>query len=213
MKVADLIQTGLDHFSFTFGDDVVSKSTAFIEQLCRWNQVYNLTAVQAPEKMVVQHLLDSLSIAPFIGGSSIIDVGSGAGLPGIPLAILYPAKNFILLDSNGKKTRFMTQAVIDLELENVAVVQERVEQYQGKKFDHVLCRAFASLETIADSVSHLLRTQGNVLAMKGKQDHDTELGLDACLQVSRVIPIEVPLLGAERCLVELKYRETRVSRG
>ncbi|MBQ74208.1 MAG: 16S rRNA (guanine(527)-N(7))-methyltransferase RsmG [Gammaproteobacteria bacterium] len=209
MKIVDLIQTGVDQLPFPLADTLVSKSTAFIDQLCRWNEVYNLTAVQVPEEMVVRHLLDSLSIAPFIEGSRIIDVGSGAGLPGIPLAILYPAKKFVLLDSNGKKTRFMTQAVIELELENVVVVQDRVEQYHGEKFDQVLCRAFASLETIAEKVSHLLHSQGNVLAMKGKQDHDSALAQASPLQVTRVIPIEVPLLDAERCLVELKYRETR----
>ena len=207
MQIVDLIRAGLSQFPFPTDDELIEKSAAFIEQLAKWNKTFNLTAIRAPGDMVVQHLLDSLSIAPYLTGSRIIDVGSGAGLPGIPQAILYPAKNFILLDSSGKKTRFMTQVAIDLELSNVEVVQCRVEQYKEQQFDHVLCRAFASLTIIAEKVSHLVRYQGNVLAMKGKYNQDSAPGSSAKLRVHQVIPISVPLLDAERCLVELKYRE------
>ncbi len=207
MQIVDLIRKGLSQFPFPADDETIEKSAAFIEQLARWNKTFNLTSIRAPGDMVVQHLLDSLSIAPYLTGSMIIDVGSGAGLPGIPLAILYPAKNFILLDSNGKKTRFMTQVAIDLELRNVAVIQCRVEQYKEQQFDHVLCRAFASLTVIAEKVSHLVRCQGNVLAMKGKYDQDPKPDSSSQLQVHQVIPLSVPLLDAERCLVELKYRK------
>ena len=207
MQIVDLIRTGLSQFSFPTDDRLIERSAAFIKQLAKWNKTFNLTAVRAPADMVVQHLLDSLSIAPYMPGTEIIDVGSGAGLPGIPLAILYPGKNFILLDSVGKKTRFMTQMTIDLELSNVVVVQSRVEQYREQQFDHVLCRAFAPLEIIAEKVSHLVRNQGNVLAMKGEYDKEPEPGPGSMLQVHRVIPISVPLLDAERCLVELKLKK------
>ncbi|MCZ6503283.1 MAG: 16S rRNA (guanine(527)-N(7))-methyltransferase RsmG [Gammaproteobacteria bacterium] len=206
MQIVDLIRAGLSQFSFPTDDELTEKSAAFIEQLARWNKIFNLTAIRRPGDMVVHHLLDSLSIAPYLPGTRIIDVGSGAGLPGIPLAILYPGKNFILLDSNGKKTRFMTQVAIELELSNVAVVQSRVEQYRDQQFDHVLCRAFAPLAVIAEKVSHLVRNQGNVLAMKGKYNEDPEPEPSSKLQVHQVIPISVPLLDADRCLVELKYR-------
>lgn len=206
MQIVDLIRAGLSQFSFPTDDELTEKSAAFIEQLARWNKIFNLTAIRRPADMVVHHLLDSLSIAPYLPGTRIIDVGSGAGLPGIPLAILYPGKNFILLDSNGKKTRFMTQVAIELELSNVAVVQSRVEQFREQQFDHVLCRAFAPLAVIAEKVSHLVRNQGNVLAMKGKYNEDPEPEPSSKLQVNQVIPISVPLLDAERCLVELKYR-------
>lgn len=208
MQIVDLIREGLGQFPFPTDEELIEKSALFIEQLGRWNKIYNLTSIRAPEDMVVQHLFDSLSIAPYITGSQIIDVGSGAGLPGIPLALLYPAKKFVLLDSGGKKTRFMTQVAIDLELGNVVVVQCRVEQYTEQQFDHVLCRAFAPLENMAAKVSHLVRNQGNVLAMKGKHHQDAELESGSSLQVHRVIPVSVPLLDAERCLVELKHRES-----
>ena len=207
MQIVDLIRAGLNQFSFPTDDELIEKSAAFITQLARWNRTFNLTAIRAPADMVVQHLLDSLSIAPYLPGTRIIDVGSGAGLPGIPLAILYPGKDFILLDSVGKKTRFMTQIAIDLELSNVVVVQSRVEQYREQQFDHVLCRAFAPLAIIAEKVSHLVRNQGNVLAMKGKYDQEPEPGPGSKLKVHQVIPISVPLLDAERCLVELKFRK------
>ena len=116
--------------------------------------------------MVSVHLMDSLSVHAYLEGKTILDVGSGAGLPGIPLAILYPKKFFTLLDSNGKKTRFMRQAVIDLKLDNVEVIQERAEVYQGE-FDHVMSRAFSSLKKFLDSSERLVKPGGTLLAMKG----------------------------------------------
>lgn len=207
MQIVDLIRTGLSQFPFPTDDELIEKSAAFIDQLARWNKIFSLTSIRAPEDMVVHHLLDSLSIAPYLTGSRIIDVGSGAGLPGIPLALLYPLKKFTLLDSNGRKTRFMTQVVIDLDIGNVSVVQSGVEQYKERQFDHVLCRAFAPLETIAAKVSHLLCNQGNVLAMKGKHNQDSELEPGSMLRVQQVIPLCVPLMDAQRCLVELRRRE------
>jgi 16S rRNA (guanine527-N7)-methyltransferase len=208
MDIADLIRKGLEQFPFSADDEFAGKLAAFVAQLARWNKVFNLTSVRVPEDMVVQHLMDSLSVAAYLPGDQILDVGSGAGLPGIPLAILYPEKNFILLDSNGKKTRFMTQVAIDLDLRNVVVVQERVEQYREQQFDHVLCRAFAPLKIVVEKVAHLVGRRGNVLAMKSKYDQDEAPEPGSPLQVRRVIPVSVPLLQAERCLVELAYRKS-----
>lgn len=209
MHIAKLIQTGLDELPFATDEGLIEKSVAFIEQLARWNKTFNLTGIRSEQDMVRQHLMDSFSIAPYVTGMRILDVGSGAGLPGLPLAILYPDKNFILLDSNGKKTRFMTQVVIDLGLSNVQVVQSRVEEYRAPPFDQVLCRAFAPLATIVKKVSHLVAQDGSLLAMKGKINEDTLLETSAPLRLSRVIPVQVPLIEAERCLVELVAGDRR----
>ncbi len=208
MHIAKLIRVGLDELPFATDDELIDKSVAFIEQLAKWNKTFNLTAIHSEQDMVGQHLMDSLSIAPYVTGKRILDVGSGAGLPGLPLAFLYPDKKFVLLDSNGKKTRFMTQVVIDLGLSNVQIVQSRVEEYQAPPFDQVLCRAFAPLATIVTKVSHLVAEGGTLLAMKGKRI-DTQLEPGVPLRLSRVIPIQVPLVEAERCLVELVAGDRR----
>jgi 16S rRNA (guanine527-N7)-methyltransferase len=137
--------------------------------------------------------MDSLSVHAYLEGKTILDVGSGAGLPGIPLAILYPKKFFTLLDSNGKKTRFMRQAVIDLKLDNVQIIQERVEAFHGE-FDHVISRAFSSLKNFLDSSERLVKPGGTLLAMKG----------DKLEQLNKkrisVYPISVPELNSPRHL-------------
>lgn len=209
MHIAKLIRTGLDELPFATDEGLIDKAVAFIEQLARWNKTFNLTGIRSKQDMVRQHLMDSFSIAPYVTGMRILDVGSGAGLPGLPLAILFPDKNFILLDSNGKKTRFMTQVVIDLGLSNVQVVQSRVEEYRAPPFDQVLCRAFAPLATIVEKVSHLVAQDGSLLAMKGKINAETLLETSAPLRLNRVIPVQVPLIEAERCLVELVAGDRR----
>ncbi|TXH66529.1 MAG: 16S rRNA (guanine(527)-N(7))-methyltransferase RsmG, partial [Thiothrix sp.] len=132
----------------------------YLELLQRWNKVYNLTAVRDPEQMLPLHLWDSLSIVPFIQAQTCLDVGSGAGLPGIPLAILRPTQHFTLLDTNGKKTRFIQQAALELGLANVEVVQTRVEQWQPEqKFAAIISRAFASLADFVTVSGEHLQTQ------------------------------------------------------
>ncbi len=201
MPVRQLIKRGLAQLPFTTDERFNDLSHLFLTRLARWNHTFNLTGVRSIEEMVARHLMDSLVLAPYLTGSDIIDVGSGAGLPGIPLAILYPDKHFLLLDSNGKKTRFITQASIALGLDNVTVHQGRVQEYDQATFDHVLCRAFAPLPKLSRLVAHLVRQDGNVLAMKGSQD---ELAAaDSGLVVTRVIELAVPLLDARRSVVEL----------
>ncbi len=206
-NVANQIRAGLDELPFSTEEDLVDQLSAFIDRLVKWNKTFNLTAIRKAEDMVGQHLMDSLSIAPYLSGTRVLDVGSGAGLPGLPLAILYPDKNFILLDSNGKKTRFMTQVVIDLGLANVQVVHARVEEYMERRFDHVLCRAFAPLSIIVQKIAHLISENGTLLAMKGRIDEEAQLETGAPLRVDRVIPIHVPLVDGQRCLVELVVRD------
>jgi 16S rRNA (guanine527-N7)-methyltransferase len=201
MEIEERIKRGLAELPFETDEALARRCMIFIEQLVKWNQTYNLTAIRSPSEMVTRHILDSLAIAPYLPGLEIIDVGSGAGLPGIPLAINYPDKKFVLLDSSGKKTRFITHVVIELGLSNVEVVQSRVEDYQEKLFDHVVCRAFTALSNLSGKLSHLLKEGGSVLAMKGKED--TTLEADSRLMVKQTISYSVPLLNAERQLVEL----------
>ncbi len=140
----------------------------YLELLQKWNKAYNLTAIRDPEAMVSKHLLDSLSVAALIEGQDFLDVGTGPGLPGIPLAIMFPERRFALLDSNGKKTRFLIEARQQLGLSNVTVHSERIEKFQRQSgFDGILSRAFASLTDMATACAPLLNSHGRLYAMKG----------------------------------------------
>ncbi len=172
----------------------------YLECLQRWNRTYNLTAVRDPVEMVSRHLLDSLSIVPLIDGKQIIDVGSGAGLPGIPLALHFPARQFTLLDSNGKKTRFLTEARIRLGLDNVSVVQSRLEDWR-QEYDQVVCRALAPLGQLADQCAHLLVCGGNLIAMKS---HPETLSCCHHLRYLDAIELDVPMLESERWAIRLE---------
>lgn len=199
MSVADRIEQGLFQLGLSMSPAAVQRAADYLTLLARWNQVTNLTAVEEPDEMVGTHLMDSLSIAHLVTGRRVIDIGSGAGLPGIPLALLYPDKDFILLDSNGKKTRFMTQAVIELDLGNVSVVQARAEDYEGE-FDHVVVRALAELDKIAGIANHLIAEEGSVLAMKGAELEELTAG---GMRIKDIIRLEVPFVDAERQVVVL----------
>ena len=177
-----------------------------LDELGRWNQAYNLTALNRREEWVTHHLLDSLSIAPLLAGSRIADVGTGAGFPGMPLAILYPERTFALIDSNGKKIRFVQHAVRTLGLTNVIPQQARAEALTpGSPFDTVVVRAFAALPELARAVRGLCGPQTRVLAMKGRRPDQELAALDERLwQVEAVQRIEVPGLDAERQVVTLR---------
>ncbi len=151
----------------------------YLTLLQKWNRVYNLTAIKDPQEMLTKHIEDSLAILPYIQGSRVLDVGSGAGLPGIPLAIHLPDKQFILLDSSHKKTRFLTQCKIELRLSNVEVVHSTIESYQPEHyFDEIVTRAFSSLADMVKMSSHCLSSQGRWLAMKGKYPETEIADLD-----------------------------------
>ncbi len=177
-----------------------------LDELGKWNQAYNLTALNRREEWVTHHLLDSLSIAPLLAGSRIADVGTGAGFPGMPLAILYPERTFALIDSNGKKIRFVQHAVRTLGLTNVIPQQARAEALTpGSPFDTVVARAFAALPELAQAVRGLCGPQTRVLAMKGRRPDQELAALDERLwQVEAVQRIEVPGLDAERQVVTLR---------
>jgi 16S rRNA (guanine527-N7)-methyltransferase len=177
----------------------------YLELLARWNRAYNLTAVRDPEAMVVRHLLDSLAVAPHLRGERLIDVGTGAGLPGVPLAICYPEREFHLLDSNGKKTRFLFQVKTALGLDNMAVHHQRVESYRPERlFDAVLSRAFASLEDMVSGCRHLLAPDGCFLAMKGALSPAELAGCESLCRLEHRVPLTVPGLNEQRHLVVLK---------
>ena len=147
--------------------DQIEQLVAYVDLLEKWNRAYNLTAIRDRREIVDRHLIESLSIAPFLSGDSRVDVGTGAGLPGIPLAIIEPSVHYVLLDSNGKKTRFLSEVKRALALSNIDVETTRVESWRpGRDFDAVVTRAFADLGTTLERVDHLMGSQGMLFAMK-----------------------------------------------
>jgi 16S rRNA (guanine527-N7)-methyltransferase len=177
----------------------------YLALLTKWNKAYNLTAIIDPAKMYTHHILDSLAIASFLHGEKILDVGSGAGLPGIPLALKYPDKQFYLLDSNGKKTRFLLHVVQTLNLSNVKVIQERVENFKPNFcFDTITSRAFSSLTDFLTKTQPLLCKNGIWLAMKGTYPTEELKGIDQKEFAVTVQPLQILGLDAERCLVSIR---------
>lgn len=179
----------------------------YLALLNKWNKAYNLTAVRDPAEMVSRHLLDSLSVVPHAepGGSRWLDVGSGGGMPGIPLAILFPERHFTLLDSNGKKTRFLTQAKLELKLANVEIIHSRVEQFKPEQpFTDITSRAFSSLEDFANWTRHLSDGTTRWLAMKGVQPDDELQALPADFQLERCLVLKVPGCQGQRHLLILR---------
>jgi len=208
MKKADwqaALSPGLAALGVTLPADGTARLLEFVDLLQRWNQAYNLTAVRDPGEMVVKHLLDSLAVLPHVRGTPVQDVGAGAGLPGIPLAIALPGTRFVLLDSNGKKTRFMVQAAASLKLHNVEVVQSRAEGYRpAEPFATVLSRAFASLGDFLRLAGEGCASGGRLLAMKGAYPDEELRDIPAGFRVVGVHPLKVPGLNAERCVVEIE---------
>ncbi|HVT62383.1 MAG TPA: 16S rRNA (guanine(527)-N(7))-methyltransferase RsmG [Legionellaceae bacterium] len=170
------LATGICHLDIIVDVETVAKQCLeYIILLHKWNHAYNLTAIRTIEEMIDRHILDSLAILPRMEGSRVLDVGTGAGLPGIPLALSSPTKQVVLLDSNGKKTRFLTEVKRCLSLSNIEIVQARVEDYQPTLlFNTVVSRAFADIPSMLDKTEHLLLKPGKWVAMKGPQVH-TEL--------------------------------------
>ncbi|MEJ6670392.1 MAG: 16S rRNA (guanine527-N7)-methyltransferase [Candidatus Azotimanducaceae bacterium] len=187
--------------------DVLALENAFLSYfrlLQQWNKAFNLTAIRDDRGQVIRHLLDSLVILPFVSGARIMDVGTGAGLPGIPLAICLPNHDFVLVDSNSKKTRFLTQVKVALDLTNLKVVHDRVEAIPPGGVDQVLCRAFKPLDTLVPAIKHLLNEDGVILAMLGKSPEADVMHRLAQQATIRLWPLFVPGLNEDRFLIEIR---------
>ncbi|WP_346838259.1 16S rRNA (guanine(527)-N(7))-methyltransferase RsmG [Microbulbifer sp. SAOS-129_SWC] len=196
-------------------DLTVAQQDLLLEYLAlfaRWNKAYNLSAVRDPAEMLERHIIDSLSVVNLCGGDDepLLDVGSGGGLPGIPLAIVHPARSVSLLDSNGKKTRFLFQVATSLPLPNVAVFNERVEAHRPQQpYAAIVSRAFATIADMVDGSEHLLAPGGRFYAMKGKLPEDELSALAKGIKVERVHPLSVPGCDADRHLIVLSRAEDR----
>ena len=198
----DTIKKGALEMGASLSDETIQTLVHYLAMLEKWNKAYNLTAIRDVEQMITLHLLDSLATLPYITGEKIIDVGTGPGLPGMVLAICYPDKQFTLLDSNGKKTRFLTQVKMELGINNVTVANERVEKHahQGE-YDHVISRAFASLQDMINWTLPLPKETGNFLAMEGVYPSDEIAALPKEVDVILTEPLNVPNIQAERHMV------------
>ena len=205
MSLNEQLASGLEQMGLALNAEQQGRLLDYIALLQKWNKVYNLTAVREPENMLYQHLLDSLAVLPHLGTGRLLDVGSGAGLPGIPLAIVKPELQITLLDSNHKKTTFLRQACIELGLSNVAVECVRVDTFTPQQpFDAVISRAFSDLFEFVRLSARLCRSGGKLLAMKGVYPHDELAQLPAEYDQVEVVALNVPGLEAQRHLVIIR---------
>ncbi|HEY1846882.1 MAG TPA: 16S rRNA (guanine(527)-N(7))-methyltransferase RsmG [Buttiauxella sp.] len=195
----------LDNAGITLPDHQKQQLVGYVELLHKWNKAYNLTSVRNPEEMLVRHILDSIVVEPHLQGTRFIDVGTGPGLPGIPLAIVRPDAHFTLLDSLGKRVRFLRQVQHELGLENITPVQSRVEAFPAEPpFDGVISRAFASLTDMVSWCHHLPGEKGRFYALKGQRPDDEIAVLPAGFSVEEIVRLQVPELDGERHLVVIK---------
>lgn len=209
---AEELKQGAIELGVALSDEQQQQLLAYLALLNKWNKAYNLTAVRDPAEMVSRHLLDSLSIVAQAeqGGGRWLDVGSGGGMPGIPLAILFPDRDFTLLDSNGKKTRFLTQVKLELQLSNVEVIHSRVEQFRPDvPFTDITSRAFSSLDDFASWTRHLGDFDTRWLAMKGVQPDDELQALPTDFQLDQCVVLKVPGCQGQRHLLILRRISTR----
>ena len=201
MNNSEALQRGIAQLGITLSAEAQRKLLDYLALLHKWNKVYNLTAIRDPGKMVSNHLLDSLAVVPYISAKRWLDVGCGAGLPGIVLAIARPDWQFTLLDSNSKKTSFVQQAIIELGLNNASVNCARVEDFKmQEKFDGIISRAYSELGDFIRSTRHLVAANGYWAAMKGAPEQEL-VGIPTGCRIERVITLQVPDLHAARSLV------------
>ncbi len=199
----------LDEAGISLTDHQKNQLVAYVGLLDKWNKAYNLTSVRDPNEMLVRHILDSIIVAPYLQGSRFIDVGTGPGLPGIPLAIVCPESHFTLLDSLGKRVRFLRQVQHELKLDNVTPVQSRVEAFPAEPpFDGVISRAFASLNDMVSWCHHLPAANGHFDALKGLAQKEEMESLPEGYDIVEVIELHVPRLEGERHLVVIKPKSS-----
>ncbi|WP_166252868.1 16S rRNA (guanine(527)-N(7))-methyltransferase RsmG [Marinobacter salicampi] len=196
------LSQGLEPMDIRLSPEQVEQLVAFLGLLAKWNKAYNLTAVRDPGEMVSRQLLDSLSLLPFVTAPHLLDVGAGGGLPGIPLAVALPEQRFSLLDSNSKKTRFLTQCVLELKLDNVDIIHGRAEACDPSiRYTQISSRAFTALDNMVAWCGNLLAVDGEFLAMKGQFPDDEVAALPADWRVKAHHPLQVPGCAGERHLL------------
>tara|TARA_R110000868_G_scaffold108769_11_gene296658 strand:- start:1464 stop:2084 length:621 start_codon:yes stop_codon:yes gene_type:complete len=201
-----LLLNALRDNQLTLNEATIDKLVHYLDMLKTWNKVFNLTSITDPREMVYLHIIDSLLTAPHLkGGTRFLDVGSGAGLPGIPLAIMHPEQEWVLLDKNNKKTRFMTQAIAELKLPKVQTVHTRVEDFQPEHgFDGILSRAYATLALFIKTTRHLINKNGTFIAMKGKYPHDEIAALADLAGETTITPLTMNGMALDRHIVCVK---------
>nr|WP_298411494.1 16S rRNA (guanine(527)-N(7))-methyltransferase RsmG [uncultured Halomonas sp.] len=198
------LEEGLAQLGIVAEELALQRLLELLALLHKWNRAYNLTAVRSLDEMVIKHVLDSAAVLPAVTGPRLLDVGAGPGLPGLVLAILKPGIGVTLLDSNGKKVRFQRQAILELKLDNVSAVQQRVERFVAPEFDQVISRAFASLADFVTMTDHLLIEGGEWLAMKGRINEDELADLPASIVLRERRVLNVPGDSADRHLLRLE---------
>jgi 16S rRNA (guanine527-N7)-methyltransferase len=209
MSLGRALADGLQALKLQLPDSAQAKLLEFLALVDKWNRVYNLTAVREREKMLAHHVLDSLAVAPHLTGSTLLDVGSGAGLPGIPLALAWPQSSVTLLEANHKKATFLKQAAIELGLANVDVVNARVESWEApRRYDVVISRAFSDLAEFVGLAGRHCAEGGVLAAMKGVHPYEELAQLPAPYRARAVIALTVPGLNAERHLVLVERAES-----
>ncbi len=206
-ELLKLLDGGINTLDLLVSADLQQQLIQYIELLHKWNQISNLTSVQNKKQMVSIHLLDSLAILPYITGTRILDVGTGAGLPGLVLALCFPEKQFVLIDSNNKKIRFINQVVTELKIKNVVCQHVRIESFQCEtSFDQIVSRAYTSLQAFIKSTSHLANDKTEYLGMKGQlpELEIAELGAGYTI---KSYPLIVPYIEGQRHLIIMTSRK------
>ena len=204
-QLRDELNKQLTNNYLTLDEPVIEKLTDYLLLIEKWNQLHNLTSIRNPTQMVPKHILDSLSISPYLQGTRILDVGTGAGLPGIPLALTYPNYHFTLLDSNGKKTRFLTHVIQNLAISNIDIIQTRVEDFRVDIcFDSIITRAFSTLTDFLKKTHHLACSKGIFLSMKGQYPTEEINSLDSRFTVTSVNPIQITGLNEKRHVIVIE---------
>jgi len=200
-NIKKLLKSSLDQLSLNLHEVTIEKLLKYIDELYKWNKIYNLTAITDPESILTKHIFDSLAVIPFIRGQYILDFGTGAGLPGIPLALTLPQWNFVLLDSSKKKTTFLNHIVLSLDINNIKVATKRVEEFHFEPlFATIVTRATAKSDIIIEKVKHLCAKSGQILIMKGKYPGEE---LKFINKPFEVYPLKVPHLNEERHIIKI----------
>lgn len=201
----NLLSSALQENNLLLDETAQQKLLDFLKLLQTWNRVFNLTAITEPREMIYLHIIDSLMVSPFLEGSRMLDAGTGAGLPGLPLAIISPQQHWVLLDKNNKKTRFLTQVIAELDLHNVEIIHSRSEDFHPQAcFDNILSRAFGTLKMFAETTCHLLCKNGMLIALKGKYPQDELENLPHLFFVKDSSRVNIKGFNVERHIIRLK---------